>query len=1418
MADVTGQIIGDPQSNTKDVRLNNAATEATLKALLNTANIDSAVLREIAANAGVDRDILAGLEAAAVASSAGLQQVTVSTQQLTVSQNNLKEHNRLVDTSFAGLIDSTRLLASGNATVSGVLDAFKLLPGPLGLVAQGFSALAAFQETNMKTYQTMSSAGANFGGSLTDMRLAAQGTFVDLQTFGNLVKNNSQVLGRMGGTVDDGARAFAAMSNSLLTSQAGENLLALGYTTEDVNQGMLSYIATTGGRSKEEMKNTQSITAATSEYLTELDKLTQFSGISRKQQEEEQKKAALNGAYQRALANMTEDQKARAEIARTAAANSGVVGAADALMANVAGFPPITKEAQQFAGMLPYAYNGIETLGNSVRDVHGTMADTEKGIGVFNEGVYRSAKGAETAFSAVAMGGNQVANSALLAGIQLEKSGNNTAEGTAKNLAKATDNQKTQQASQAATMAKAEIQLKEFGLAIMKLISPIISVLTPVLTYLGPLFIGLSVAVMGYKAWLLALETFERAKVARDLARESGGGALTAARNFVNLGGSPAASVVPGAAAAPPGGGILGGVLGSLAEGLKKMGNPQVLLGIVAVGLLGGAMMVAGKAFKEFTGVNWGDVLIGSVVLTALSIGAAALVEIAPFIGITAVAIGLLGGAIWLLAKGLKEFPTFAIPGMSEAFEGFGKIVGTVFGFVGDVVSGLIDTVKKVFGTVWDIISWPFKMIGNLISGTVDVVTSILGGLVNIVTGIFGTMWNIVSWPFKQLGNLISGTVDVVTSILGGMVDIITGIFGLVWNIVSWPFKQLGNLVSGTVSVIATILGGMVDIVTGLFGILWNVVSWPFKQLGNLISGTVSVIATILGGMVDIITGIFGLVWNIVSWPFKQLGNLVSGTINIVTGILGGIVDGISAIFGTVWNIISWPFKQLGNLISGTGDSTTGLFGGMLNTVTSIFGAVWNIISWPFKQLGNLVSGTVNVVASILGGLVNIVTGIFGTMWNIISWPFKQIGNLVSSAVDSITGVFGSMVDGITGLFGKIGDAISAPFTSIGNLVSGVADAVAGIFGGMVDGISGAFGSVWTVISAPFTMIGDLVSSVVDGITSVFGGMVDIISGAFGTVWGAISSPFTMVGNLVSSVVDGITGVFGGMVDSISGIFGTVWDIISSPFTMIGDLVSSVVDGITGVFGGMVDIISGVFGIVWDAISAPFTMIGDLVSSVFDGIAGVFSGIVDSISGAFGIVWDIMSAPFRMIGDLVSSVFDGISAAISFVVDKLTNILGMIGDVIGGIAGFVGSLFGGGDEAKEGSGPGSPEFTEATSTLLEAANKLGSVSDKLATVNLGPRQDALPGSTAFDSIFKMALTASSVKKETADLPPLSEGAKKLSAGLFGDKGPSLEEKTHTELVSLNTTMKDLLRYIKDTADNTKKTHEATKSLNGNAFA
>lgn len=58
---------------------------------------------------------------------------------------------------------------------------------------------------------------------------------------------------------------------------------------------------------------------------------------------------------------------------------------------------------------------------------------------------------------------------------------------------------------------------------------------------------------------------------------------------------------------------------------------------------------------------------------------------------------------------------------------------------------------------------------------------------------------------------------------------------------------------------------------------------------------------------------------------------------------------------------------------------------------------------------------------------------------------------------------------------------------------------------------------------------------------------------------------------------------------------------------------------------------------------------------------------------------------------------------------------------------------------------------------------------------------------------------------------------KAATGAISGKSGG-EEKTATELAQLNKTMQDILRYMKDTADNTKKNIDATRALNGNLFS
>ena len=976
MVDVTGRI------GTEQVELNNAATEATLRMLLTAT---------LSANKQNHEDIAkmakqAGLDPASVAAAnENLDRVAATGKKtegafytLGVGTGVAVEGFKKLDTALSPLISQ---LLAGTDKASNVFGTLEKFAGPLSGVINMFGRLARFQEAGLESYQKMSNAGVAFGGSLTDMRTAAASTYMTLDQFTQVMKNNSEAFAKMGGTADQGAKSFINLSSSLQKSEVGSDLRALGYTSKEVNEGLAQYLANTGARTRQEMQNTTAITKGAAEYLTQLDGLAAITGKSREEQEKSLKQANANAAYEQMKMGMTEEQRSAYD--KGLAEMSAKFGKAgeELFKSQAMGLPPLTEAAQKLQALAPEvaaASQGMADVGKR----GGTAAETFKLSAQATEGAVKASERYTQVAGALSMTGGALGESMM--GITKESNrarsaGAETTEKAQQQQREVAEEQKKRKESEAAAAVDTQKAVQELGQTVLAALLPAIKLLTPIMNTVVGVF-GAIIKVMNeYKTVTIALaaaaaayliiqktqqivSAVKAAKAAGGgvrgmlgaLTGGGGGGPLGSAPNnpmWVKiagggvLGGEGKGSPLGGGGGGSGGGGgggigsnvaeglgglgkglqgmlsglgkgagqLIKGILSGLAGGLKQMGDPKVMLGIVSVGLLGGAMMVAGKAFKEFTGVNWGDVLIGSVVLTGLAVGAAALVGIAPFIGITAVAIGLLGGAIWLLAKGLKEFPTFAIPGMSEAFEGFGKIVGNVFGFVGDVVSGLIDTVKKVFGTVWDIISWPFKMIGNLISGTIDV-----------VSGMFKTLWDIVSWPFKQLGNLISGTVNVVTKM-----------FGILWDVISFPFKMIGSLISGTVGVI-----------TGIFDTIWNVISWPFKQLGNLVSGTVDGITSVFTGMVNGISAIFGTLWNIISSPFKLIGDVVSAAVNI-----------ISSVFGTVWDILSSPFKMIGALVSSVFDGISGAIKFVIDKLSNVLGMIGSVIKGVAGFVGRLFGG-----------------------------------------------------------------------------------------------------------------------------------------------------------------------------------------------------------------------------------------------------------------------------------------------------------------------------------------------------------------------------------------------------------------------------------------------------------------------------
>jgi len=543
----------------------------------------------------------------------------------------------------------TGAFIQGTATSSQMFGAMGSLPGPIGLVFKGLSALAGFQEQAMESYRTMSGAGVSFSGSLSDMRVAAAQTHMTLQQFANFMKVNGESLARLGGSTNDGAKAFRMLSAELMSSPAGVNLKALGYTTEEVNQGMMDYIQMTGGRSQEELKNSKALLASSTEYLTQLDGLSQLTGKSRQEQEKALKEAQQNAAIQQKLAGMDENQKAA--YTRGLAEMNAKFGKAgvELYQAQMLGIPPQTEAARNLAALSPEVARASKGMAD-VANRGGTAAETLRYSAQATQGAVEASKkfgdGVKAAMSFRTDGAAQAINSLGMAAVQAEKQGRQTTAQELELREKIAREQKARQESEAKQLMVAEQNIKSFSVALLSFVQPFVAFLTPIiekLSFLAPVIGTVAAALVALKVAAMTVASV------RTLKSTVGGMVDT-----ITGRGGPGANVPKGPVPTPPvpsapGGGAAGsGFVGFI----KSLGRGLASLAPIAVPMIIGASAVAATIAIVGVGVAAAIAVIG----VSLPIFAKGLGEISKIDGLNlakvALGIAALGPALVLFTGG----------------------------------------------------------------------------------------------------------------------------------------------------------------------------------------------------------------------------------------------------------------------------------------------------------------------------------------------------------------------------------------------------------------------------------------------------------------------------------------------------------------------------------------------------------------------------------------------------------------------------------------------------------------------------------------------------------------------------------------------------------------------------------------------
>ena len=304
-------------------------------------------------------------------------------------------------------VNLIKAFGDGTGTLTDMVSAIPGIGSILGM-------FTGYLDNTLTVFQQLSSSGASFNNNLTELRISAAGSRVSLESFAGLIGSNSENLVMFGGTVTQGAKAFVNTRRAM--NKYETDLLNMGYTFEEINEGLMDYMALNAAGARAKGRDEAQQAQAAASYATSLTTLSKLTGQDIKAIKERQAAATTDLAFQMKLSKMSNAEKEKVLAGMLEAEAAGPAAVAR-FKEEVMGFPPMTRETQLFAATLGAANQAIidrvaatrnETL-SAKEFTDGSAANQARMVA----GMLESAASMETVLTAGSLSGEGIGNELL---------------------------------------------------------------------------------------------------------------------------------------------------------------------------------------------------------------------------------------------------------------------------------------------------------------------------------------------------------------------------------------------------------------------------------------------------------------------------------------------------------------------------------------------------------------------------------------------------------------------------------------------------------------------------------------------------------------------------------------------------------------------------------------------------------------------------------------------------------------------------------------------------------------------------------------------------------------------------------------------------------------------------------------------
>lgn len=400
-----------------------------------------------------------------------------------------------------GLVQFSQKAMEGTAKMSDLFSSFSNLPFFIGEVSSLFASLLRTGEQYLDVYRNLTRVGADFSGSLFQIRTQASRAHLTLGEFANVVNKNSDIFASMGGNVQSGINRFVELQNGLMKGAFRNQILGLGYTFEEAANATAGFMRSQGTMSKQGLENTSMVRAGVMQYAMELDALSKTTGKQRDQIAKELQDMQMEEVWQNFVAQLGPNEAAAARAAVNAQLQYGGKEAARSLMLAIQGINVPINEATQSIdvatnGMLTTTNQQVVTAlkaGRSAQDMLLMVAQNNAAMG-------KEANRFQKSLGGVAGLMSQQGNQLVLATGTVQQTYRNIGDIT-KALGAAQSAAGKQANGSAVAFALAEGKVREVGAALNDMYTAIVAKLSPNIITLGTSILNIIQKLVGSKGF-----------------------------------------------------------------------------------------------------------------------------------------------------------------------------------------------------------------------------------------------------------------------------------------------------------------------------------------------------------------------------------------------------------------------------------------------------------------------------------------------------------------------------------------------------------------------------------------------------------------------------------------------------------------------------------------------------------------------------------------------------------------------------------------------------------------------------------------------------------------------------------------------------------------------------------------------------